>query len=153
MFFENDAVIQAQLEKFLQRVLYTKYEYNLEKKPTENKETPHLSTKSNFKNLMSFFKQLSVKHPDCFKALISENCNIKTVKRDGRLVQDKSEITLKETVFAEIKKIITKERTQFRQQYQKVIEFGGSDKQLKAQMQASKKALMAQIPEHNRNSF
>jgi hypothetical protein len=56
LFFENDSVINAQLEKYLHKVLYTKYEYNLEKKPDENKDTPHLATKSNFKNLMIFFK-------------------------------------------------------------------------------------------------
>lgn len=58
LFFETDSVIQAQIEKFIQRVLYTKYEYQTEnEKKDQNKDAaPHSLTKVNFNNFLSFFK-------------------------------------------------------------------------------------------------
>jgi hypothetical protein len=117
LFFESDSVIQAQLEKFIARVLYTKYEYQIEgPKKEEFKDAPgHTLTKVGFNNFLGFFKLLSNKNQESFKKMLGENCEVKTVKSNGKISQDKAEISLKEANFAEIKKIIGKERSIFKQ--------------------------------------
>jgi hypothetical protein len=57
---------------------------------------------------------LSSKQPETFKKLISENCDIKSFKKDGKVLQEKAEISLKEAVFSETKKTIIKERGLFK---------------------------------------
>lgn len=58
---------------------------------------------------------------------------------------------LKESVFNEFKKTVTKDRLVFKSA-QKVLQIS-SDKQLKTQIQNSKKALLQQIPENSRANF
>ena len=65
LFFENDSLIQGQIEKFIQRVLYTRYEYQVgQEKSDKSKEPPqgHTQSKTIFFNFLEYFKRLSAKN-------------------------------------------------------------------------------------------
>jgi len=89
MHFENDQVIQGQLEKFTQRVLYSKYEF--ETLPDSSKKKEESSTKGNEHELskcklnefLQFFNLLASKSQDSLKACLTDSCTIKSVKKAG----------------------------------------------------------------------
>jgi hypothetical protein len=120
------------LEKFISRVLFTKYEYQLEGPNKDQlKDKPaHTLTKVAFNNFLGFFKLLSTKNQEAFKKLLGENCEVKTVNANGKASQDKATIMLKETIFSEVKKTVAKDRATFRQ-VQKVLDYQ-ADKSVKA---------------------
>jgi len=45
---------------------------------------------------------------------LSENCEIKSVKANGKVSLEKAEVNLKESVFGDVKKNVLKERTLLR---------------------------------------
>lgn len=153
LFFETDSVLQAQLEKFIQRVLFTKYEYEIEVvKKQQPKDAPtHTSTKTSFYHFLGFFKRLSNKNQDIFKKLIGDTCEVNTTKANGKFNIGSAQIMLKEAIFAEVKKTIGKERAVFKQA-QKLIDYQ-SDKTIKTQIQAAKKTLLNQVPIEIKGNF
>ena len=85
LFFENDSVISAQQEKFVQRTLFAKYEYQIEgpKKDQVKNLPPHSVSKTPLNNFLAFFKLLSTKNQEAFKKYLTENCEIKSIKTNG----------------------------------------------------------------------
>jgi hypothetical protein len=57
-----------------------------------------------------------------FKKMLGESCEITSTKANGKVSQENATISLKETVFSEIKKTISKERGIFKQA-QKLIDY------------------------------
>lgn len=89
--FENDEVIQHQIEKFIQRVLYTKYEYEQSQKAGEEDKGVEW-TKISLNNFIQFFNQLSSKNQDFFKQQLKETHEVKSVKKAGQVSQDLAQI-------------------------------------------------------------
>ena len=77
-------------------------------------------TLTGLSNFLGFFKLLSNKSPETFKKLLAENCDIKAIKVNGKVSNDKAEITLKDGVFAEVKKNVLKERAALRQNIKEI---------------------------------
>ena len=61
IFFENNIVVQSQIEKYINSVLFTKYEYTIGQNPS-SKDPPHTLSKVLLPQFLQFFSRLSSKN-------------------------------------------------------------------------------------------
>jgi hypothetical protein len=80
--FESDEIIKHQIDTYLQRVFFAKYEYEAALK----EGGPDLGaewSKISLKNFNAFFNSLSCKDPELFKMSLKDSHEIRTVKKNG----------------------------------------------------------------------
>lgn len=151
--FENQKCLAAQMEKFVQRSLWMRYE-QLNKDVDNSKsdaETGYQLSKTPFNGFLSFFQPVSSRDPESFKTVIQQNCEIKTVKKQNVPSQDQALIRLKDTAFNEVKKQVQKERGSIKQ-FSKLFDFS-NDKTLKTQSKTSKKAMLQLLSDSQQQGF
>ncbi|CDW76386.1 ubiquitin-protein ligase [Stylonychia lemnae] len=154
--FENQKLLQNQMEKLSSRVLWLKseYEHKLEEQnskrqahQSKDKEPllSHLKGMAGFNNFLKYFQTLQIKDQATFKQVIKDNFEVQTVKKLNQVSQDQATINFKEAKFNEIKKLIQKERSLMKQAT-KQIDFK-NDKQVKTQLKQAQKSLLSIVNE------
>lgn len=82
--FETEEVVQQQIEKFLNKVLYAKYEWEISQREGEVDKGIEW-TKTSMISFLSFFSQLSSKNQDYFKQAVKITHDAKAIKKGTQI--------------------------------------------------------------------
>lgn len=134
------------IEKLIARSLNLKAEEQNKRNKQHKKEPAakeHELTQIKYSQFLNFFKVLNERDSDAFIKAVNKQCEVKAVIKNDKVVQDTATIRLVEKPYADLKKLILKERPILRTAV-KVIDTK-QDKNVRKELKASLKAMQSTL--------